>query len=238
MKPYFIFKDKNSREMGISILKLPPRIKPEQRGEIINIPGRDGFLFESDNAYNHKTLEIECTLMDTSDLKKIMEIPIWLDGGGELIFSDFPDYYYEARIINSIPIERLLKRYKRFLIVFEVQPFSKKIEPVIIEKSTIVEEKINVLTYYDTPYKMILNATGNIEIHINDTIINLNDLDRKVIIDGNLMNVTDEVGNNLNNLMLGDFPKLKPGENTISIICEEDSTFTNLVIEYKGLWIW
>ena len=237
MKPYFIFKDKNSKEMGISILKLPPRIKPEQRGEIIQIPGRDGFLFESDNAYNHKTIEIECTLLDTSNSQNVMELPIWLDGSGKLIFSDYPDYYYEARIINSIPIERLLKRYKRFLIVFEVQPFSKKIETTRIEKSTLNEETINVLTYYDTSYKMILNATGNIEIHINDTIIHFNDLDRKVIIDGELMNVTDEVGNNLNNKMLGDFPKLKPGQNTISILCEDDSTFTDLVIEYKGLGI-
>ena len=237
MKPYFIFKDKNSKEMGISILKLSPRIKPEQRGEIIQIPGRDGFLFESDNAYNHKTIEIECTLLDTSNSQNVMELPIWLDGSGKLIFSDYPDYYYEARIINSIPIERLLKRYKRFLIVFEVQPFSKKIETTRIEKSTLNEETINVLTYYDTSYKMILNATGNIEIHINDTIIHFNDLDRKVIIDGELMNVTDEVGNNLNNKMLGDFPKLKPGQNTISILCEDDSTFTDLVIEYKGLWI-
>ena len=56
MKPYFIYKEKNSRDMGISILKLPPRIKPERRGEIINVPGRDGFLFESDDAYNNKTI--------------------------------------------------------------------------------------------------------------------------------------------------------------------------------------
>ena len=30
MKPFFIYKGVNSREMGISILKLPPRIKPER----------------------------------------------------------------------------------------------------------------------------------------------------------------------------------------------------------------
>ena len=63
MKPYFIYNGINSRDMGISILKLPPRIKPERRGEIINVPGRNGFLFESDDAYNNKTLEIECTFL-------------------------------------------------------------------------------------------------------------------------------------------------------------------------------
>ena len=63
MKPFFIYKGVNSREMGISILKLPPRIKPEHRGEMITVPGRDGFLFESDDAYNNKTLEIECTFL-------------------------------------------------------------------------------------------------------------------------------------------------------------------------------
>ena len=85
MKPYFIFKGKNSREMGISLLKLPPRIKPERRGELITVPGRDGFLFESEDAFNGKTLEIECTFLPPDGKSKdeidalIREILVLLD---------------------------------------------------------------------------------------------------------------------------------------------------------------
>ena len=243
MKPYFIYKEKNSRDMGISILKLPPRIKPERRGEVINVPGRDGFLFESDDAYNNKTLEIECTFIPPEGNTQnqidamIMDILVWLDGNGKLIFSDYPGYYYEATIINSIPIERLFKRYRRFMVSFEVQPFSKSLIPSRIEKQTLEEEIFNVKTYYETSLKINLRATGNIEIHINDNIMHFNDIESPLVIDGELMNVTDELGVNMNNHMVGDFPKLKPGNNTISIICDDDSSFNGLILEYRSLWL-
>lgn len=243
MKPYFIYKEKNSRDMGISILKLPPRIKPERRGEIINVPGRDGFLFESDDAYNNKTLEIECTFIPPEGNTQnqidamIMDILVWLDGNGKLILSDYPGYYYEATIINSIPIERLFKRYRRFMVSFEVQPFSKSLIPSQIEKQILEEEIFNVKTYYETSLKINLQATGNIEIHINDNIMHFNDIESPLVIDGELMNVTDELGVNMNNHMVGDFPKLKPGNNTISIICDDDSSFNGLILEYRSLWL-
>lgn len=243
MKPYFIYKGKNSREMGISILKLPPRIKPERRGEIVNVPGRNGFLFESDDAYNNKTLEIECTFIPPEGRTQeeidnlIMEILVWLDGNGELYFSDYPNYYYEATIINAIPIERLFKRYRRFIVAFEVQPFSKSKIQVIVDKLTLSEEIINVSTYYDTPLKINLEATGDIAIHINDTIMNFTDLDTPIVIDGELMNVTDGNGVNMNNHMIGEFPMLKPGKNTINVLCDEPSTFTKMTIEYRSLWL-
>jgi len=243
MKPYFIYKEKNSRDMGISILKLPPRIKPERRGEIINVPGRDGFLFESDDAYNNKTLEIECTFIPPEGNTQnqidamIMDILVWLDGNGKLIFSDYLGYYYEATIINSIPIERLFKRYRRFMVSFEVQPFSKSLIPSQIEKQTLEEEIFNVKTYYETSLKINLQATGNIEIHINDNIMHFNDIESPLVIDGELMNVTDELGVNMNNHMVGDFPKLKPGNNTMSIICDDDSSFNGLTLEYRSLWL-
>ena len=243
MKPYFIYKEKNSRDMGISILKLPPRIKPERRGEVINVPGRDGFLFESDDAYNNKTLEIECTFIPPEGNNQnqidamIMDILVWLDGNGKLIFSDYPGYYYEATIINSIPIDRLFKRYRRFMVSFEVQPFSKSLIPSQIEKQTLEEEIFNVKTYYETSLKINLQATGNIEIHINDNIMHFNDIESPLVIDGELMNVTDELGVNMNNHMVGDFSKLKPGNNTISIICDDDSSFNGLTLEYRSLWL-
>ncbi len=243
MKPYFIYKGKNSRDMGISMLKLPPRIKPERRGEIINVPGRDGFLFESDEAYNSKNFEIECTFIPPEGYTQkeidtlIMSILVWLDGSGDLIFSDYPNYYYDATIINAIPIERLFKRYRRFIVAFEVQPFSKSLLPSSVAKLTCSEETISVATYYDTPIKINLEATGNIEIHINNEIMHFENVEVPLVIDGELMNVTDEHGANMNNLMVGNFPKLKPGDNTISVLCEKPSVFTKMTIEYRSLWL-
>lgn len=243
MKPYFIYKNINSRDMGISILKLPPRVKPERRGEMITIPGRDGFLFESEDAYNGKTLEIECTFLPPDNLSDaqidelVMSIIVWLDGSGKLIFSDYLNYYYEATIVNAIPIERLFKRYRRFIIEFEVQPFSKKTEVTEIETRTVGTHNISVGSYYDVKPITSINASGNVDIRINNQSMRLINLDREIIIDSEFMNVIDTNGNNMNNHIVGEFPILKPGSNEIEIICEEGSTFTSMEIEYRGLWL-
>ena len=243
MKPYFIYKGKNSREMGISLLKLPPRIKPERRGELITVPGRDGFLFESEDAYNGKTLEIECTFLPPNGKSQteidalIQDILVWLDGSGNLILSDYPNYYYEATIINAIPIERLFKRYRRFMVAFEVQPFAKSITSTILPVVVADEQVIDVVSFYDTPPKIYLEASGDIEIHINNTVMHFADLESPIVIDSELMNVTDEIGTNMNNHMVGDFPVLNPGGNTISILCEEPSEFIQMNIEYRSLWL-
>ena len=162
---------------------------------------------------------------------------MWLDGNGDLVFSDYPDYYYEAKIINAIPIERLFKRYRRFLIAFEVQPFAKKLVQSIVTKNTLAEETISVDTYYETPIKINLEATGSVDININDTTMHFDNLEVPIVIDGELMNVSDGNGVNKNNLMTGNFPKLKPGNNMISILCESPSTFTKMTIEYRSLWL-
>ena len=51
------------------------------------------------------------------------------------------------------------------------------------------------------------------------------------------MNTISETGSNMNNHMSGDYPKLKPGENTISVICGSSSTFSKMTIEYRGRWL-
>lgn len=243
MKPYFIYKNINSRDMGISILKLPPRIKPDRRGEMITIPGRDGFLFESEDAYNGKTLEIECTFLPPENLSQneidalIMDIIVWLDGSGKLIFSDYLNYYYDATIVNAIPIERLFKRYRRFIIEFEVQPFSKRTESSTFEIGTTGTHNISVTSYYNIKPVVNLNAVGNIELKVNNQSIRFINLDTEIIIDSEFMNVTDTNGNNMNNHIVGEFPILKPGSNTIEITCEEGSTFSNMSVEYRGLWL-
>ena len=67
--------------------------------------------------------------------------------------------------------------------------------------------------------------------------MHFNNLENPIIIDGELLNVSDGNGTNMNSHMVGDYPKLKPGNNTISVICEEPSTFTSMKIEYRSLWL-
>ena len=99
------------------------------------------------------------------------------------------------------------------------------------------EEIIDVKTHYETPFKIELEAIGNISISINNNVMHFYNLEKPIIIDGELMNVSDGSGTNMNNCMVGDFPKLQPGSNAISVMCDESSTFNKLSLEYRSLWL-
>lgn len=240
MKPHFIWKNKSSLEYKLIINKIPPRIKPQLRGETIEIPGRNGSLFESEEVYNSKSIEIECTLISTNEEETeriMMELPIWLDGFSKLILSDYPEYYYEAKIINVIPIERLFKRYRKFPLTFEIQPFSKTLQEYEINKTTTQEEIFNINSYYPVSPILEVVGSGNITIYINNQPLYFKDIINKIVIDCEFMNAIDESGINVNNKVNGLPFVINGPECNTRIILENDSTFESLKIKYRGLWI-
>lgn len=100
MEPYFIFKNKSSKDMGIFIDKIPFITKPSKNVEKIEVAGRNGFLTQDYNTYKSTTKSVECTILN---LKNIDNICSWLNGSGDLIFSNEDDKIYKATIINQIP---------------------------------------------------------------------------------------------------------------------------------------
>lgn len=240
MKPHFIWKSESSLQYKITINRLPPRIKPQLRGEVIEIPGRNGSLFESEECYDTKQIEIECTIIPTTEeeTKEIMmELPIWLDGFDKLILSDYPEYYYDARIINVIPIERLFKKYRKFPLTFEVQPFSKTLQEYEIIKTTLNEETFIISTYYPITPILEIIGFGNITIYINNEVIHLKNITNKIVIDCEFMNAIDGNEMNVNDKVNG-FPLSIKGTNvSVRIVPDNESTFESLRIKYRGLWI-
>jgi len=242
MKPHFIWNDISSLEYDLIITSIPPRIKPQLRGETIEVPGRHGSLFESEEAYDTKSLSIECTFVPNNKSEEdinniIMELPLWLDGTGKLIISDYPYLYYEARITNVIPIERYFKRYRRFPIKFEVHPFSKTLAEYEINKTTTEEESFSIFSYYPVSPTIEVIGSGNITLHINNQAIHLKDIAGKIIIDCEFMNAILENGTNANNKVNGLPLAIVKEGCTISVTVDAGSTFESLNIKYRGLWI-
>ena len=221
---------------------MPPRIKPELRGEIIEVPGRHGSLFESEEVYNSKTLTIECTFIpnnksDEEINQMMLNLPLWLDGSGKLILSDYPHLYYDAKIINAIPIDRLFKRYRKFVVAFEVQPFSKTIEEYEITKTTTEEENFEINSFYPVNPEIELVGSGDITLNINHQSIHIKNLESKIIIDCEFMNATNVNGTNANNKVSGLPLAISKQGCNISITLGTNATFDNLKMKYRGLWI-
>jgi len=226
-EPYFIYNRISSKDMGILVNTLPPIIKVNRDINKIVIPGRDGFLTEDFGTYSSMVKSCECTLLDIAEVDKVLA---WLDGSGDVIFSDQPDRKYKASIINQIPFERIMRQWHKFIVIFDCQPF-----PLSVENSeitlTVPSALINVGTCTSKPIFKVY-GTGTIDLDINGNVIHLTNVVGHVTIDSDLMDCYKDTVLK-NNDMSGDFPELVVGQNSISWT----GTVTSVVITPNWRWM-
>ena len=117
---YCIFKDINSRELGLYMERCPEKISPKRRDETFTVPGRHGNLTTTDGAFDSYIRSAEFIV---NNEKRIDEICAHFKGSGWLIFSNEPDRKYKARVANQIEFSHIIRCLKRFIVEFEVQPF-------------------------------------------------------------------------------------------------------------------
>lgn len=232
---YFIWNGTNSTTKKVGVKVLPPRFKPAERVELITVPGRNGYITQSEGVYESMTITVECWLKQDADIYDVIN---WLKGSGALIFSDDTNKMYEATIVNAIPFERVLKQWREFVIQFELQPFCKGItlQSTTITSPTLTGSK-TVGGNINTEPIITLTGTGNFIITINGKAISLINVVGSIVIDSALYNCTESNGTiNANNKMSGEFPVLVPGNNTISIAIDSGA-FTTLKLEYYDKWL-
>lgn len=232
---YFIWNSTDNRTKNIILNKFPDRNKASKRVEKITVPGRNGFLTQSDGTYEPVTLSVECTLKAGANIDDVVN---WLDGTGMLTFSDDLNKEYEATIINAIPLTTVLKRYRSFIITFDCQPFlkGKTLNTVTITSPTLTASKTVAGNRSINPI-MTLTGTGSFDITVNSKIIHLVNVETSIVLDSEMMNATESSGTvNANSKMSGDFPILKSGANTISIAVVSGS-FTTLVTTYYDRYL-
>ena len=114
-----IWKDIESTEIkGLMICELPPITKPKMRVQETTIDGVDGSIIE-ELGYESYDKTITIALTKNYDIDEVIE---YFTGEGNVTFSNEPERYYKARIIEQIDFERLL-RYRTAEVTFRVQPF-------------------------------------------------------------------------------------------------------------------
>ncbi|EJO5346378.1 phage tail family protein [Clostridium botulinum] len=226
MEDGFIWKGIHSSEKGLKIISLPDITTPEQRGEKVTIPGRSGYLTMTDNDYEGEVKPVEFDYFDNN----FDDIKTWLSGSGEVVFSNEPDRYYKARIINKIALDQVLKKFHSGIVQFDCQPFGYSRNDNSIIKITETKGITNPGTVESTPV-ITIYGYGNIDLNINDNIINLTNVSNHIIIDSEIMDCYRDA-QLMNNYMKGDFPIFKPGINKISWMGNVQR------IEIKPNWRW
>ena len=209
-KNYIIWNNFNTKDNKILIeqLEIPP--KAEERKELIQIEGRNGYLTRDYDCYSPIQYEVQLSLYEYNQVAIIKKI---FKGSGELTLSCCPDVYYKATIYSPIEFERTVRQRRNCTVTFELQPLAYVKEneiKTIVDNGTIE----NIYNSKSFPYiKIYGSGTGN--LYVNNETISILDINEYVELDCELEECYKD-SENCNSKMIGDFPILLEGVNTIS----------------------
>ncbi|NEZ80393.1 phage tail protein [Clostridium botulinum] len=152
----FIWKGIHSSEKGFKIISLPNITTPEKRVEKVVVPGRNGYLTITENDYEGEVKPVEFDYFD-DDFDDIKQ---WLTGSGEVIFSNEPNRYYKATIINKISLDQMLKKFHSGIVEFDCQPFGRDLNDLNIMK--ITENNVTTNSKVIHPLNTLNYTSGNL----------------------------------------------------------------------------
>ncbi len=215
MNDWFSWNGKKCTEYGIHVLEQPPVTRPSERVTFTDVPGRSGSLtlLQGDDVYDDLTLTAVCIISDTS---RIPEICTWLRGSGKIVFANRQGGFYEGRVVNQIPFEKILRGnpHLRFAVNFRCKPFwyQENVPEINVTNSgTFITNSGSV---YSEPV-ITVYGSGEITLMVGMTIVELDGIMDCITLDSPLMEAY-KGATSMNGCMSGDFPTLLPGQNAIS----------------------
>ena len=215
MNDWFEWNGVRSTEYGVHVLEQPVLTLPNERATFVDVPGRSGSLtvLEGESVYDDLVLTAQCIVENT---ERYEEIAAFLKGSGRVTFANRPEGYYEARIVNQIPFEKILRGnpHRSFAVNFRCKPFwyAESVPTITVTKSgTFVTNPGNI---YAEP-KITVVGSGSITLMVALTIIELEGIAGNITLNSALQEAYSGT-TSMNSAMSGEFPILYPGANAIS----------------------
>ena len=225
---WFIFKDIDCRQMGVRLRSALPIIRPEERVEHVTIPGQTGDLtrIEGEDIYNSY---IHTASISVRGNLHVRDIYSWLRGEGWLTTSSEPDRKQKARVIGAITLDRVSRNLDRW--AGEVQFYCQPMKQMLWEEKVTISAAGTVTNNGDVPakplYKITAGSTGTVVLTVSRTVGSSTSSETITItnvgsgsvlyVDSELMEVLNYSGAvSLAPYASGDFPLLRPGDNSIS----------------------
>lgn len=215
---WFSFNGVSSANMDIRVNKLPDIRIAEEKGNQIDILGRDGALWQSEHAYKNIELNIGIEVKATTDPTTV---GAWLMGSGELVLSSHQGQCYHARVIKGFDFKRAIYKYGYYAgtVTFTCAPFRYEIgNPAMAD---ITSPKTFTGSGNVPSFPIItVYGSGEINLLVNDASLLLSNVSSSITIDCDALMATDANGNaslKVTVVSLDDeWPALKPDTNTIN----------------------
>ena len=219
MEKKLIFNNICSEELGIIVVEGPPEVLAQEEYEEIIIEGRNGTLIENKGTFPNIEKSFILTTIDLDqDIDLMIEkIKMWLFNikDNKILYAIPNRYNIVKKVIIEEDIKTTFEEYGDFKIKFLCEPFYYD----LLEKNITITEKgtkfYNKGDFNSNP-KIVLYGTGDSQLTINDTTVQINNVDERVLLDSKLFLCLDKDNNNKSIDMIGNFPTLDIGENTIT----------------------
>lgn len=232
---YFIWKNKDCRAMGVKLSGPVPIVRPEERVEHVQIPGRSGDLTELEGAEVYNSYIQTATILVHGGYR-VREIYNWLKGAGYVTFSGEPDRRQKARVIGAITLNKHSYNLDWWTgeVQFYCQPLKEKLQNETVQitaSGTNVQNTGNVvskpkITMTASGTSATIKAGGKQILIMALTSGHIYEIDAETCEVIDITNAATPV--NWTNQSTGEFPVLNPGANIVT-----GSGWSKLVIDKR-----
>lgn len=213
---YIEFNGVTNRELGVAVTKRPSIPAPVQRGDYIEIAGRDGDLLVTDGTYKNIEIEVSMNFVrpPTQWNKTYRGVKTWLKGGGILKMSDDMEMFFKVKACGVSGIKRTAKVGGHVTAYFICDPYTYYGSGTL--PTTIEQAKLNPYEEAHPIYK--ITGEGVCTLTVNDKSVTAN-VGQNLTIDTDLFLSYREDGTLQNTAITGDYADLflPNGMNNIEI---------------------
>ena len=232
---YFIWKNKDCRAMGVKLSGPVPIVRPEERVEHVQIPGRSGDLTELEGAEVYNSYIQTATILVHGGYR-VREIYNWLKCAGYVTFSGEPDRRQMARVIGAITLNKHSYNLDWWTgeVQFYCQPLKEKLQNETVQITASGTNVQNAGDVVSKPKITMTASSTSASITAGGKQIQIASITSGHIyeIDAETCEVTDittpATPANCTNLSTGEFPVLNPGANSVT-----GSGWSKLVIDKR-----
>ena len=223
MSSYFRFGDHSTKDFDMHIEKIPAIKGSTRKRTTVSVPGRNGDLHYDEEAFSNYKQPYECYFHGCRPTpEQTHAIRAWLCASGEYLKLEDtydPAYYRMATFVGPLDVNNYFNKYGRCTVYFDCAPqfFLKSgDDPVVFDRNSLIynptsQKALPLITVYGTGAGTLTIGGYTVEIkYMQDCVMLDCDLE-------DAYKVTDGERSNQNaNIYAPYFPKLLPGENTIS----------------------
>lgn len=220
--PVLYLNDVSSDALGVWMEVAPPVVSARERGEWVEIAGRHGEAWRSDNAYEGFDLEVQIYVPEDCDLADVMD---WIRGAERLRWGGYGWEYHVSAAETQLelaPWDEFPECGQLATVVFHAEPFRylwPEAEPIECVSGMTLN---NPGTAEAAPL-ITLTGSGDVTLSIGGYVVNVDGMSGGCVIDceaqmaWNLaMTEVKTQGITLTSTDKGRWPRLSPGGNAVA----------------------